>query len=136
LRINKQTNKTPAADSRLAIVAIQCSAETFMVNQTSVLRINNCGKNRQVFAAANRCPIHPPQKTHRNHSGRFCLIKGEAEDYVSVSQIYLIPHLTSLGSCSESGRLYSHQKGFITLRAGQTCPDGCLVRNRAVSLNF
>jgi len=30
---------------RLAKVAVQCSADTFVVNQTLVLRINICGKN-------------------------------------------------------------------------------------------
>jgi hypothetical protein len=29
----------------LAKVAVQCSAETFVVNQTLVLRINICGEN-------------------------------------------------------------------------------------------
>jgi hypothetical protein len=30
----------------LAKVAVQCSADTFVVNQTLVLRINICGENR------------------------------------------------------------------------------------------
>jgi len=34
-----------AANSGLAKVAVQCSADTFMVNQSLVLRINICGKN-------------------------------------------------------------------------------------------
>ena len=36
-------------------LAVQCSADTFVVNQTLVLRINICGKNRQLLVAANRC---------------------------------------------------------------------------------
>jgi len=43
----------------LAKVAVQCSAETFMVNQTLVLRINICGKNRHLRQAANH---NPPSK--------------------------------------------------------------------------
>jgi len=54
LRINKQTKKTPAADSGLPIVAVQCSTDSFVVNQTLVLRINICGKNRHLRQAANR----------------------------------------------------------------------------------
>jgi len=34
--------------------AIQCYADTFVVNQTFVLRMNLCGKNRQLLAAAKR----------------------------------------------------------------------------------
>ena len=35
-------------------LAVQCSADTFVVNQTLVLRINICGQNRQLLVAANR----------------------------------------------------------------------------------
>jgi len=42
-----------AANSGLAKVAVQCSADTFVVNQTLVLRINICGKNRHLRQAAN-----------------------------------------------------------------------------------
>jgi hypothetical protein len=38
----------------LAKVAVQCSAETFVVNQTLVLRINICGENRHLRQARNR----------------------------------------------------------------------------------
>jgi hypothetical protein len=38
----------------LAKVAVQFSADTFVVNQSSVLRINFCGKNRHLRQAANR----------------------------------------------------------------------------------
>jgi hypothetical protein len=39
----------------LAKVAVQCSADTFVVNQTLVLRINICDKNRHLRQARNRC---------------------------------------------------------------------------------
>jgi len=39
-------------NSGLAKVAVQCSADTFVVNQTLVLRINICGKNRHLRQAA------------------------------------------------------------------------------------
>ena len=45
--------KTAAANRRLAKVAVQCSADTFVVNQSLVLRINICGENRQLLIAAN-----------------------------------------------------------------------------------
>jgi hypothetical protein len=41
-------------NSGLAKVAVQCSADTFVVNQSLVLRINICGKNRHLRQAANR----------------------------------------------------------------------------------
>jgi len=41
-------------NSGLAKVAVQCTADTFVVNQTLVLRINICGKNRHLRQAAKR----------------------------------------------------------------------------------
>ena len=38
----------------LAKGAVQCSADTFVVNQTLVLRINICGVNRHLRQARNR----------------------------------------------------------------------------------
>jgi hypothetical protein len=38
----------------LAKVAVQCSADTFVVNQILVLRINICGENRHLRQARNR----------------------------------------------------------------------------------
>jgi hypothetical protein len=35
-----------ATNRRLAKVAVQCSADSFVVNKTLVLRINICGENR------------------------------------------------------------------------------------------
>jgi len=43
-----------AANSGLAKVAVQCSADTFVVNQTLVLRINIWGKIRHLRQAAKR----------------------------------------------------------------------------------
>jgi len=42
------------ANMRLAKVSAQCSADTFVVNQSLVLRINICGKNRHLYQAPNR----------------------------------------------------------------------------------
>jgi len=42
------------ANTGLAKVAVQCSAETFLVNQTLVLRINICGENRHLRQSAKR----------------------------------------------------------------------------------
>jgi len=33
---------------------VSCSADTFVVNQTLVLRMNICGENRQLLVAAKR----------------------------------------------------------------------------------
>jgi hypothetical protein len=47
------TNKT-AVNSTYPKVAVQSSADTFMVNQSLVLRINICGENRHLRQAPNR----------------------------------------------------------------------------------
>jgi len=58
LYINKTYSNTvdrrPAGNSGLAKVAVSFSADTFVVNQTFVLGINICGKNRHLRQAANR----------------------------------------------------------------------------------
>ena len=40
---------------RLAKVAVQCSADTFMVKRSMVLRINICGEYRHLRQAPKRC---------------------------------------------------------------------------------
>jgi len=52
----------------LAKVAVQCSADTFVVNQSLVLRINICGENRHLRVAANRYASSPPQSTTPSRS--------------------------------------------------------------------
>jgi hypothetical protein len=52
---NLQTgNKKTTGNSGLAKVAVSFSADTFVVKESSVLRINICGKNRQLLVAAKR----------------------------------------------------------------------------------
>ncbi len=46
--------KRAAANTDLAKMEVQCSAYTFVVNQTLVLRINFCGKNRHLRQTRNR----------------------------------------------------------------------------------
>ena len=41
----------------MAKVAVQCSADTFVVNQSLVLRINICGENRHLRQARKRCVL-------------------------------------------------------------------------------
>ena len=43
-----------AANTGLAKVAVQCSADTFVVNQSLVLRINICDENRHLRQARKR----------------------------------------------------------------------------------
>ena len=60
-------NKT-AYNTGLAKVAVQCSADPFVLNQSLVLRINICGENRHLRQARIRwaksalllLPIEPP----------------------------------------------------------------------------
>ena len=51
---NKMTRKARTANSTYKKLADQCSADTFVDNQSLVLRINICGENRQLLVAANR----------------------------------------------------------------------------------
>ena len=51
---HRQINESRTANTGLAKVAVQCSADSFVVNQTLVLRINICGKNRHLRQARNR----------------------------------------------------------------------------------
>jgi len=46
--------RTPACNSGLAKVAVSFSADTFVVNQTFVLRIKFSAKNRHLRQAAKR----------------------------------------------------------------------------------
>ncbi len=53
---NKPTDEEEhrSDNTGLAKVAVQCSADTFVVNQNLVLRINICGENRHLRQARNR----------------------------------------------------------------------------------
>jgi len=53
-RFNYSVDRRPACNTGLAKVAVQCSADTFVVNQSLVLRINICGENRHLRQARNR----------------------------------------------------------------------------------
>jgi hypothetical protein len=51
---NIRKTRTPAPNSTYKKLAVQYSAETFVVNQTLVLRISICGENRQLLVAEKR----------------------------------------------------------------------------------
>ena len=51
-------------------LAVQCSADTFVVNQTLVLRINICGGNRHLRQAPNRCASFYGDKSNINRLTR------------------------------------------------------------------
>jgi len=51
---NDKVDRRPAGNTGLAKVAVQCSADTFVVNQSLVLRINICGENRHLRQARKR----------------------------------------------------------------------------------
>jgi hypothetical protein len=51
----RQISKITGANRRLAKVAVQCSADSFVVNQSLVLRINICSENRHLRQAPKRC---------------------------------------------------------------------------------
>jgi hypothetical protein len=49
-----KTKRKPVHNTGLAKVAAQCSADSFVVNQSLVLRINICGENRHLRQARKR----------------------------------------------------------------------------------
>jgi len=53
-RLTTGRKESRTANSTYKKLAAQCSADTFVVNQRLVLRINICGENRQLLVAANR----------------------------------------------------------------------------------
>ena len=56
IKVDRQAKKDrrAACNSGLAKVAVQYSADTFVVNQSLVLRINICGENRHLRQARKR----------------------------------------------------------------------------------
>jgi hypothetical protein len=54
-RLTDRTKEEHRTDNTgLAKVAVQCSADSFVVNQSLVLRINICGENRHLRQARKR----------------------------------------------------------------------------------
>ncbi len=58
---NKADKRTAAGNSSYKKLAVQCSANSFVVNRTLVLRINICGKNRQLLVSQ-PCSATTPYK--------------------------------------------------------------------------
>jgi hypothetical protein len=54
MELTHRRKKNTTANTGLAKVAVQCSADTFVVNQKLVLRINICGENRHLRQARKR----------------------------------------------------------------------------------
>ena len=52
--ITTSENEARTGNTGLAKVAVQCSADTFVVNQSLVLRMNICGENRHLRQARKR----------------------------------------------------------------------------------
>jgi len=52
--LTEQRQESRPHNTGLAKVAVQCSADTFVVNQTLVFLINICGENRHLRQARNR----------------------------------------------------------------------------------
>ena len=54
MTFNQARLEGQAPNTGLAKVAVQCPADTFVVNQSLVLRINICGENRHLRQARKR----------------------------------------------------------------------------------
>ena len=52
--LQQRSDRRPTGNTGLAKVAVQCSADTLVVNQSLVLRINICGENRHLRHARKR----------------------------------------------------------------------------------
>ena len=61
------TRKTPY-NSTYKKLAVQCSADTFVVNQSLVLRINICGENPHLRQATKRYRKLPSTTQIMNHN--------------------------------------------------------------------
>ena len=55
MTVTDNIERKTAYNTGLAKVAVPCSADTFVVNQSLVLRINICGENRHLRQARKRC---------------------------------------------------------------------------------
>jgi hypothetical protein len=60
---NLNLNRITACNTGLAKVAVQCSADTFVVNQTLVLRINIITESRHLRQARNRQAVKKLKST-------------------------------------------------------------------------
>lgn len=65
----KRVLRNTSHNKRLAKVAVQCSADTFVVNHSLVLRINICGENRHLRQAPKRC-VQFYRATNQRHKQR------------------------------------------------------------------
>jgi len=54
MQLKSGEKRSTRHNTGLAKVAVQCSADTFVVNQSLVLRINICGENRHLRQARKR----------------------------------------------------------------------------------
>ena len=70
----------------LAKVAVQCSADTFVVNQSLVLRINICGENRHLRQARNRWQKIYDQRCPKKHLKNFDLFKKKEETVIHLTR--------------------------------------------------
>ena len=52
--------RSPAGNSTYKKLAVQCPADSFVIAENLVLRINICGKNRQLLVAAKRQDVKKP----------------------------------------------------------------------------
>ena len=57
--LTEPTDRTPAGNSTFAIGGVSCSAGSFVVAESSVLRINICAEKPAHRKSAKRCAQHP-----------------------------------------------------------------------------
>jgi hypothetical protein len=78
-QIISTVDRTPGANRRLVKVAVQCSADTFVVNQSLILRINICGENRHLRQAPKRYLQAKKNQPHKLHIWFLPTLKANAQ---------------------------------------------------------
>jgi len=60
--------RSTGGNTGLAKVAVQCSADTFVVNQSLVLRINICGENAKPKNVGGHCKATPKRHSDNQNN--------------------------------------------------------------------
>jgi hypothetical protein len=103
--------KKTAHNTGLAKVAVQCSEDTFVVNQSLVLRINICGENRHLRQAAKRCAAIPAGLRRNDRSASRTAVRRPSglRTTVRLAKLKKFTRYARLFSTSPSGAVVSGQ---------------------------
>ncbi|MFC4211850.1 hypothetical protein ACFOWA_11690 [Pedobacter lithocola] len=106
------TEKRPH-NTGLAKVAVQCSADTFVVNQTLVLRINICGENRHLRQARKRWRQLLPTRVNRPTMKKYLLTILLKTFGTSLAITLLLLTILLIGQQTDNNNLHFNATGMI-----------------------